>query len=189
MNDLRCTELKPEHLDDYLKFFDTRAFTDNPRWASCYCYFPLHDPDKMDWKARIGSENKAAVSGCIASGQARGVLAYQGTEVIGWCNAGPWSMYPMLAEDAEPDAATLGVIFCFVVAPEARGQGVAAALLDEACDNLRRQGMRHAMARPAKQADSPAANHLGPLSLYLKAGFEVMRETDDGEVYVRKVLG
>ena len=33
--------LTPERLEDYLDFFDAPAFTDNPDWASCYCFFPF----------------------------------------------------------------------------------------------------------------------------------------------------
>lgn len=185
---LVCVELTPERLPDYLDFFDHRAFSDNPRWASCYCYFPLHDPAQTDWQQRKGPENRAAVSACAGSGQARGVLAYRGGTVVGWCNAGPWSQFPMLAEFPEPDAATLGVIFCFVVAPEARGHGVARALLDAACGSLRRSGMTVAQAKPLRSAEGAAANHLGPLSMYLNAGFAVQREMPDGDVFVRKSL-
>ena len=188
MTHLHCTDLTAERLPDYLKFFDSRAFSDNPRWAGCYCYFPLHDPEKTDWQQRTAAENRAAVCACVATGQARGVLAYAGEEVVGWCSAGPWSQFPMLSEYPEQDTATLGVIFCFVVAPELRGTGVAASLLSAACDSLHRQGMTVAQAKPVKGAEGSAANHLGPLSMYLKAGFEVVRETADGDVFVRRTL-
>jgi hypothetical protein len=31
--------LTAELLDDFVCFFDQVAFTDNPDWASCYCYY------------------------------------------------------------------------------------------------------------------------------------------------------
>lgn len=175
-------------MPDYLKFFDERAFTDNLKWAGCYCYFPLHDPAKTDWHKRSGAENKAAVSRCIARGEAKGYLAYIDGEVAGWCNAGPWSQFPMLAELPEPDTSTLGVVFCFVVAPEMRGQGIARALLEAACEGLGASGMTAVQAKPTRQAESAAANHLGPLTMYLDAGFSIIRETGDGDVFVRKAL-
>lgn len=185
---LRCVDLGPERLADYLHFFDHQAFTDNPRWAGCYCYFPLHDPQTVQWHSRSGAENRSAVQACVARGTARGVLAYQGEAVVGWCNAGPWSQFPMLHDETPPDAASLGVVFCFVVAPGARGQGVATALLDAACHSLRRQGLAAVVARPLKDAQGAAANHLGPLAMFLKAGFSVEGETAEGEVLVRKPL-
>lgn len=32
--------LTEARLVDYLRFFDDKAFTHNPRWAFCYCYLP-----------------------------------------------------------------------------------------------------------------------------------------------------
>ena len=183
-----CRALGPELLADYLHFFDHRAFSDNPRWAGCYCYFPLHDPETMVWKDRGAAENRHAAAGCVGSGQARGWLAYQQEQVVGWCNAGAAALYPMLADEPLPQRDTLGMIMCFVIAPESRGQGIARQLLEAACQGLRDQGMTAVGARPLKDADGAAANHMGPLSLYLQAGFHVVREDDDGDVIVIKAL-
>jgi ribosomal protein S18 acetylase RimI-like enzyme len=94
----------------------------------------------------------------------------------------------MLDDEPEPNAAAIGVIFFLVVSPEHRGQGIARALLDAACDGLKSQGLAYAQARPRKQAASAAENHLGPLSMYLAAGFSILREDDEGNVYVQKRL-
>lgn len=188
MPDYRFVPLTPERRQDYLQFFDTRAFTDNSKWSSCYCYFPIHDPARIEWQARTAAENRASVSDCITSGTTSGVLAYLGDEVVGWCHAGPWSMYPMLQEIPETDTDRLGVIFCFVVAPGHRGQGVARSLLGAACDSLREQGLTAVRAKPLRNAQGAAANHLGPLSMYLAAGFEIVRESADGDVFVRRSL-
>ena len=51
------------------------------------------------------------------------------------------------------------------------------------------QRLRFAEARPVKHATTAAANHLGPLAMYLAAGFSIVREDDEGNVYVRKRLG
>lgn len=179
--------LTPERLADYLRFFDTRAFTDNAEWAGCFCYYPLHDPQLTDWQRRTGPENREAVSDCILRGAAQGYLAYLDGEVIGWCNAGPGELFPMLRGGRSMTDST-GVIDCFVVAPDYRGQGIAAALLDAACAGLRAQGLGEVVARPNRNADSAAANHLGPLSMYLHAGFEIVAERPDGTVRVRKLL-
>jgi GNAT superfamily N-acetyltransferase len=184
-----CKPLTPDLIEDYLRFFELRAFTDNPRWAGCYCYFPLHDPQKTPWKLRSGADNRRDVRACVAARAAHGYLAYHGSEVIGWCNAGPWSLYPMLRDEHEPDSATLGVIFCFVVAPEWRRRKVATGLLDAACEGLHALGMTEVQAKPRKTGTDAADNHLGPLAMYLAAGFEVVRDGDDDDVYVRKTLG
>ena len=85
-------------------------------------------------------------------------------------------------------AESVGAIMCFLVEHSHRGQGVARALLDAACDGLRRQGLRIAEANPRLAASTAAENHFGPLNLYLTAGFLVHREDTDGSVYVRRAL-
>ncbi|MBP6903524.1 MAG: GNAT family N-acetyltransferase, partial [Burkholderiaceae bacterium] len=156
--------------------------------ANSYCYFPLHDPEKTNWQERKGPENRAALVACAGEGAARGVLAYIDGQVVGWCNAGPWSQFPMLRGFPQEDQDSIGVIFCFVVDPVHRGQGVATALLDAACEAFRAAGLKTAQAKPAKQAEGAAANHLGPLAMYLAAGFSVVAELPNGDVIVRKQL-
>jgi ribosomal protein S18 acetylase RimI-like enzyme len=107
--------------------------------------------------------------------------------VIGWCSAGPRSLYPMLRDERRPVADSTGAIFCFIVAPEQRGQGVASALLDAACAGLQAQGLTVAQARPLREPSS-APNERGPLPMYLKAGFVVVNEYPDGTVLVQKQL-
>jgi GNAT superfamily N-acetyltransferase len=180
--------LATERLADYLAFFEERAFTDNPRWASCYCYFPYHDPKSTDWPTRTAAQNRTAICECINGGRAQGHLAYEGDQVVGWCNAGPWSLYPTLSgSDSEPKADT-GCIFCFVVAPTHRRQGIARALLDAACDALKSQQLRWVRAAPSRKAEGTAQNYHGPLEMYLAAGFSILNEEPDGRVHVCKAL-
>jgi ribosomal protein S18 acetylase RimI-like enzyme len=93
-----------------------------------------------------------------------------------------------LLDEPDPDAGPLGQITCFVVAREHRCTGVARALLDVACDQLREQGLDIAEAHPSPRAASDAENHFGPLSLYVSAGFTVFRERDDGLTVVQRSL-
>jgi GNAT superfamily N-acetyltransferase len=179
--------LTPERLDDYLGFFDRDAFMDNPIWASCYC-MAYHVPDSEDWQARTAEQNRADKAALIVRGEAHGVLAYDGERVIGWCHAAPRARLPSLAALAQPgEPETVGAIACFVIAAPYRRQGVAARLLDAACDRLRELGMTEVQAGPPKKPISDARAYHGPLSLYLNAGFERIYETDD-IVVVRKSL-
>jgi len=50
-------------LPDFLHFFDHVAFSDNPKWASCYCHFPHADHSRVEWKTRGAEENRAAICG------------------------------------------------------------------------------------------------------------------------------
>jgi hypothetical protein len=52
---------------------------------------------------------------------------------------------------------------------------------------LRKRGLSAVEGYPAKKQDSAQGNYRGPLSMYLRAGFEVVRETED-HAFVRKLL-
>ena len=180
--------LTTARLADFLAFFDGDAFTDNPKWASCYCQCFYEDHSKIHWSNRTATENRAAARRRIGEGTMRGFLAYRQGRVVGWCNAAP---RPLLhALDAEPiaDGAHAGAILCFLVAPSARGGGVASALLRGACAGLRAQGLRYVDANPRPGATSMGENHYGPLRMFLAAGFSVRRTDDDGSVWVRLAL-
>jgi GNAT superfamily N-acetyltransferase len=181
--------LAAERLGDYLSFFDTRAFTDNPRWAGCYCYFPYHDPNgAVPWQKRTAADNRAAMCDCISHGRAQGYLAYENGQVVGWCNAAPRPLYPMLNDPPDVAATEQGCIFCFVIAPTHRRRGIARALLDAACDGLKHQGLRTVQAQPSRRAAGEAQHYHGPLEMYLAAGFTIVREEQDGRVLVQKAL-
>ena len=107
-------ELAPDLLDDYLNFFDNIAFVDNPKWASCYCYFPHAPHETEKWHDRTGEQNRASVIESIREGRMHGYLAYQNDRPIAWCNAGPRAGVTIL--DADPNAEKIGSIVCFVVA-------------------------------------------------------------------------
>ena len=186
---LEIRPLSPSSRDDYLELFEQRAFTDNPGWASCYCHFPHADHGAVEWSTRTGDENRAAVCARIADGRMSGWLAYVDGRPIGWCNAGPRAAVDGLLGAADPDAARIGAIACFVIAPEHRGQGVARALLAAACEGLAARGFEWAEGYPRRASDGSAAdNHLGPLALFREAGFEEAGPAGSRGVRMRKRL-
>jgi len=180
--------LSPERLADFMAFFDGKAFSDNPRWSSCYCQCFYEDHSKVRWPDRTAAENRECASRRIAEGQMQGLLAYHERQVLGWCNAAPRSLLHAL--DAEPisNPEQVGTILCFLVAPSARGGGVATALLNAACQHLRTQGLLSVEANPRPSAKGTAENHFGPLGMYLAAGFTVRRTDADGSVWVGREL-
>ena len=180
--------LSPELQHDFLRFFDGTAFSDNPKWSSCYCQCFYEDHSVVRWSERTAPQNRSLACERIQSRAMQGYLAYSEGTPVGWCNAAPRTLLRALDDEPTPDAEHVGAIICFLVEPSHRGRGVARQLLEAACDALRTQGLRIAEANPRTASVSAAENHFGPISLYLSAGFTVHREDDDGSVYVRRTL-
>jgi GNAT superfamily N-acetyltransferase len=78
--------LSKERLNDWLGFFESRAFVDNPMWGSCYCTY-FHNGKDGQGKPK-GMTNRNFAIRLIETGQMQGYLAYsvEGV-VVGWCNA------------------------------------------------------------------------------------------------------
>jgi len=198
LNHAAVTPLTPDRVDDFLRFFDHEqgpAFADNPEWAKCYCHF-YQVPRAIDWPSLPGDANRLAMRSRIEVGEMEGFLAYENGEVVGWMNAQPRhklrycfdrmriSPTELTCRDFEAAA-----IVCFVVAPQRRRGGIARTLLAGGSAILAARGIKVIDAFPFKAGASEAsADHYhGPLSMFLSAGFAILREEDDLTV-VRKLL-
>ncbi len=184
-------ELTPALVEDYLTFFDHDAFADNPRWAACYCMFPHVTAEGDEWNRRSASVNRADKRELICAGRARGWLAYVDGRPAGWCNAAPRASLARYRDDDDlprDDGDCSGTIVCFIIAKPYRHLGIAAQLLTAAVDGFRQQGLRYAEAFSLRTPQDDAGAHVGPLSMYLAAGFELLRDLDNDYSIVRKTL-
>ena len=193
MPEVEVKPLAPALHDDLMRFFDFSAYADNPHWASCFCtFFLARSGEEHD--AHTKDENRATRSAVIRSGNGNGLVAYRLGRAVGWCHAAPKSELPLLAS-WDPSHAldtSTGAVVCFVVAPDARRQGVATTLLDAAVEYLRARGMTAVEAWPPLDSPDdpvlwPRRNYHGPLSMYLKAGFHVVRR-NEASITVRREL-
>jgi GNAT superfamily N-acetyltransferase len=169
--DIEICPLLPSRAAEFLQFLGEDAFADHPRWAGCYCVFPHAEHAAGKFNVESRDANRAAAAAMVAQGTMRGYFAYVGGRAVAWCNANLLSSYTIFdAEDSDP--AKTGAIGCFVVVDRLRGKGIAKRLLEAALEGFRAEGVTEVVAFPRPDADSAADNHLGPLSLYLGAGFE-----------------
>jgi GNAT superfamily N-acetyltransferase len=180
--DLDIRPVTPDQHDPVLRYFDLVAYADNPAWSSCYCMERL----APDFDERTKDQNRASRSDLLHSGKANGLVAYRLGRVVGWCHAAPKAELLNIPTGPERE---VGAIVCFVVAPDARRQGIATALLADALEHLRERGMRAVEAYPRTGEVGATAQNLypGPLAMYLRAGFEVQRE-HEGFTIVRRSL-
>lgn len=181
--------LTAELADDYAALFE-RSFGDNPRWAGCWCAFyddPCSDEDWDPSDPAFAERNRRNRLAAIRAGEVTGVLAYEDGRALGWVNAMLRRSYANLRifdTTVGEDELEVGSIMCFVVPPEARGRGVATALLEAVDDHLRALGAEVVEAYPRAAApDIPgfpwtAAYYKGTREMYERAGYREHRGGD-----------
>lgn len=182
-------KLTPERLNDFLYFFENVAHTDNKDWDRCYCinYCAAHN-NYLTAKKKFANPDVRKLSAIdyINKGLMQGYLAYADGNVIGWCNANDrndcmhcygWKNH--IASKAIDRKAKEKVksIFCFTVAPDYRGKGVASAMLEKVTSDAKNDGYEYLEAYPNKQEADMYYSYVGPLKLYEKYGFELCAET------------
>lgn len=182
--------LTPDQADDWLDFFDRRAFADNPAWGGCYCRIYLLGPGDDDaWDAACASgENRDVMAAAIRAGEVDGLLAREDGEIVGWTHFGPTSRFHPPGGPLAPADAGVASIVCFVVAHTHRRRGVARAMLDRALDELADRGFTAVDARPLASDEHEAMElFTGPRGLYEAAGFEVV-EQGERRLRMRRTL-
>ena len=187
--------LTPELKDDYLDFFDHRAFTDDNPNGPCYCTSPNQEEEQI--KKMVSEFESSGVketlrryaSEMLDRNMIHGYLAYDGDQSIGWCNAADTESYAGFVPEFARNLTcgkTISIV-CFEIAPEYRGMGIASAFINRVCADAKSKGYAAAegYAKPSDQRND--FDFQGPYRLYQKAGFtEVAREK--GLAVMRKVL-
>lgn len=188
-------KLTAELNNDYLDFFDNRAFTDGNPNGPCYCTSPNQNEETSkqmvsEFKVYGVKETlrKYAVD-MLNENKIQGYLAFDGEVSVGWCNAADMDSYDsFVPEIARTNACGKTVsIVCFEIAPEYRGKGLASAFIKRVCDDARANGYKAVEGYAMVFDKRNDYDYQGPVRLYQKAGFvEVARDND--QVIMRKVL-
>lgn len=188
--DFDIVPLTPQRAGLFMGLFDGEGFADNPEWAGCYCRCYHFDDSMGEWDESDGTTNRPAACALIADGTMRGWLATRGGRAIGWLNAARKDSYAAFRGDDVPGkpGENTGMITCFLVAPGARGQGVARALLERAIAGFREEGLEWVEAKPARNAEGPARNYHGPLKLYVDLNFAIVGDFSERQYLVRLAL-
>lgn len=171
---IEIRKLTPELCEDWLGYFDGIAFGDHGEWALCYC-LEGHMTRQANKELKDPAERKAYAKNLILTGQMQGYLAYEGDKAVGWCNVNDRENYAYLDElftyaHYEAPKTKTKSIFCFLVAPEYRGQGIAAGFLNRACEDARAEGYECVEAYPFADVNMEFQFH-GTTKMYLKNGF------------------
>jgi GNAT superfamily N-acetyltransferase len=179
--------ISADRVDDVLSFFDHDAFADNPQWASCYC-MAHHVPGGEtgeEWGGRSWEDNRRDLAERIRSGTTKGVLAYEGGRLVGWCNASKRCEYPDYVRGSDDE--TTGVVTCFAIAPSHRGHGMARRLLDAAVERFSEDGVTAVEGHPANDVSRPGSAYRGTIPLFREHGFDIVHEGERTTVLRREL--
>lgn len=181
--------------NQYLDFFDNRAFSDGNPNGPCYCTSPNQTQDEI--KTMVIEFKKNGVKDTVRKyavkmlnqGKIHGYLAFDGDTSIGWCNAADIETYTGFVPDFARQI-TCGktvAIVCFEIAPGYRGKGIASALINRVCDDAKKAGYIAVESYAQVKDLRDEFDFTGPVRLFSKAGFnEVARQ--NGQIVMRKVL-
>ena len=178
---LSFKRLSTETLDEFLDYFDHRAFLNDEDWAGCYCQLYLTPPGTPE--EEVFGPGKARSGACdkVATGKMDGYLGYKNGTVVGWCAAGSSMLYPALPEAEE----TLARVLCFNIDPDHRQQGVAGELLDLILSDLINRGFSAVEAAPSTESAS-AKSFQGTVAMFEERGFEKVTEINQNQVLMRR---
>ena len=171
---IEIKRLTPELCDDWLGYFDGIAFGDHGEWAFCYC-LEGHMTRQANEDLKDHIERREYAKKLILEGKMQGYLAYDKDKVVGWCNVNDRDNYPYIAELFEyakytAPAKKTKAVFCFLVAAEYRGRGIANSFLNRVCEDAKAEGYACVEAYPFTDANMEFQFH-GTTKMYLNNGF------------------
>lgn len=114
---------------------------------------------------------------------------------MGWCNANTkseclhctsWLRF-MQSVDADDESIKIKSVFCFVIAPDIRRNGIATKLLERVCEDAIADGFDMVEAYPNKEFVSIENDFMGTVGMYEKAGLESYYEAGN-KLVMRKKL-
>lgn len=182
---LRISRLDRDMADAYIRYFDERAFSDGSPEKGCYCVWhhwtDRHERDRSLMPAELRPSCKRNYAReLIENGLLNGFAAWDGDQIVGFCNADLKDRYFRLSRVNNPASWTgLGPedrilsVVCFIVAPDMRRQGIAKALLSHACQYAADNGYDYVEGYPPAGAFTPR-DCGGSASMYERLGFAII---------------
>jgi GNAT superfamily N-acetyltransferase len=183
---LRIEPATPERWDDVVDLFGP-----NGAYSNCWCTWWMWR--SAEWDRRRAGERKRELQRRVDAGDQPGLLAYDGTDPIGWCAVAPRERYdrldnPRARTYRRLDDRPSWVVTCFFVRRDRRGEGVATALLAAVAAFVASRGGALVEGYPTEHPEhGPAAMYTGTVPMFTEAGFtEVARPR--GRPHVRLEL-
>ena len=195
MKDVVIKKLTYGLKDDYLDFFDHRAFSDGNPNGLCYCTSPNQEEKTIkqmvsEFQANGVKETiRKYAAEMLDQGEINGYLAFDDDLSIGWCNAADIDSYKGFVPDfaRENQCGKTVAIVCFEIAPGYRGKGIASAFIEQVCADAKADGYAAVEGYAKITEHRDEYDFTGPVHLYEKAGFSRIIE-QNGIAVMRKLL-
>jgi len=156
-----------------------------PRGACAGCWCMWWRMKRSQFKMQKGEKNKKAFKKIVAGREIPGIIAYAGSEPVGWCALAPRESYPLLDNSrvlARVDEEPVWSVTCFFVAKSFRGRGISSLLLKAAVAYARKQGARIIEGYPVEPKKGRMPDpfvYTGLVPSFRSAGFvEVLRRSE-----------
>lgn len=183
-------KLTPELVEDYLHFFDITPHSTGKEEHRCYCVC-WASTDSTFEDCTTALKRRSVAEKYIKNHFLQGYLAYSGDSVIGWCNANTKSdcyesvSWKMFMKEIKKDDRKIKSVFCFAIAPEFRGKGIASMLLKKVCEDAENDGFECVEAYPNTTYIDEEQDFMGPLNMYEKLGFVLDYEAGSRSVMTK----
>ena len=151
--------------------------------SSCWCMYPRLTESQtraLPGDGPLGKRKRAAMTELAAQRRSPGLVAFIGEEPAGWVAIAPRSEFGRVARSRSTppvDERDVWVIPCITVRNPYRGNGVAVELVRAALRFAAEQGagIIEAYPRAGSERIGDDNAYFGTESLFVKAGFEVVR--------------
>ncbi len=197
MKDIIIKKLTSELKDDYLEFFDFRAFSDGNIQKGCYCVWH-HWTEMHEHERSLMPENERPyrkrnyAKELIEKSILNGFVAVYQDKIVGFCNADSKDNYFRLNKDNAPDSwigshegDKILSIVCYTVEPDMRRKGIAKAMLEYACQYAKENGYDSIEGYPSRGKFS-ISDCGGSVEMYTDQGFDII-EIPNGVVARKKL--
>jgi GNAT superfamily N-acetyltransferase len=162
----------PDRWEDVEALFGKRGAC-----GGCWCRF--WKQTRSEYEKDKGEANRKALKKSVQSGEVPGLLAYAGTEPVGWCAVEPRERFSSLARSRvlmPVDDRPVWSIPCFFVRRDYRNKGLTVLLLKAAAKYARGKGAEMLEGYPvgaAKGRMPDAFAYRGLPTSFQRAGFHV----------------
>ncbi len=178
MNNIEVVPATAERFDDLAIMLGPKK---SPDASVCWCL--SHRLDAKTDRSLVGQARGDYVRSLCQEATGPGVLAYDGTEVVGWAAVAPRAELPFARSRKIPHVDDLPAwsVWCIRVRPGHRGRGVSHHLLDGAVDYARSRGAPAIECYPVDNAGATVDTtmaYVGTRALFEQAGFVKVSDTD-----------